>query len=110
MVHNDVAIFNVNVLNFPHHHRRRLLLHRTARKTWRYYETFVTAADGWLPPDNYQEVPEPRLARRTSPTNVGVYLLQQVCPGLDQRRVCGVGRDGRRRRPWQLFAGFSLPA
>ena len=31
------------------------LLRRTARKTWRYFETFVTDADAWLPPDNYQE-------------------------------------------------------
>src|SRR5207244_2971726 len=46
--------------------RERSLLRRTARKTWRYYETFVTEADTWLPPDNYQEGAEPRLARRTS--------------------------------------------
>ena len=30
-------------------------LRRTARKTWRYFDTFVTEADGWLPPDNFQE-------------------------------------------------------
>ena len=58
--------------------RERLLLRRTARKTWRYYETFVTDADGWLPPDNYQEGDEPRLARRTSPTNIGMTLLSTL--------------------------------
>jgi cyclic beta-1,2-glucan synthetase len=58
--------------------RERRLLRRTARKTWRYYETFVTEADGWLPPDNFQEVPDPRLARRTSPTNIGMMLLSTV--------------------------------
>ena len=31
----------------------------TARRTWRYFETFVTAADTWLPPDNFQEDPSP---------------------------------------------------
>jgi cellobiose phosphorylase len=56
----------------------RRLLRRTARQTWRYFETFVTDADGWLPPDNYQEVPEPRLARRTSPTNIGMALLSTL--------------------------------
>ena len=46
-----------------------------ARATWRYFETFVTAQSNWLPPDNLQIDPEPVLARRTSPTNIGVYLL-----------------------------------
>ncbi len=56
----------------------RRLLRRTARKTWRYYETFVTAADMWLPPDNFQEGAEPRLARRTSPTNIAMTLLSTL--------------------------------
>ena len=36
---------------------------------------FVTADDNWLPPDNFQEDPKRVLARRTSPTNIGLYLL-----------------------------------
>ena len=56
----------------------RMLLRRTARKTWRYFETFVTEADGWLPPDNFQETDEPRLARRTSPTNIGMAMLSTL--------------------------------
>ncbi len=58
----------------------RAFLRRTARKTWRYFEAFVTADEGWLPPDNYQEgggVP-PQLARRTSPTNIGMGLLSTL--------------------------------
>ena len=46
-----------------------------ARRTWRFFETFVTQAEHMLPPDNFQEVPEPVVARRTSPTNIGLYLL-----------------------------------
>lgn len=46
-----------------------------ARRTWRYFETFVTPADSMLPPDNFQEDPKPALAHRTSPTNIGLYLL-----------------------------------
>ena len=46
-----------------------------ARRTWRYFETFVTPGDNMLPPDNFQEEPSPVLARRTSPTNLGLYLL-----------------------------------
>jgi cellobiose phosphorylase/cellulose synthase/poly-beta-1,6-N-acetylglucosamine synthase-like glycosyltransferase len=58
--------------------RERRLLRSVARKTWRYYEAFVTEADAWLPPDNYQEGAEPRLARRTSPTNIGMTLLSTL--------------------------------
>ncbi|MHB0950743.1 MAG: GH36-type glycosyl hydrolase domain-containing protein [Allorhizobium sp.] len=53
-------------------------LRRIARRTWRYFETFVTAGDNFLPPDNFQEMPEPVVAHRTSPTNIGVYLLSVV--------------------------------
>jgi cyclic beta-1,2-glucan synthetase len=53
-------------------------LRRVARRTWVYYETFVTAEHNWLPPDNYQEIPAPVVANRTSPTNIGCYLLSVV--------------------------------
>ncbi|PKU24746.1 glycosyl transferase [Telmatospirillum siberiense] len=46
-----------------------------ARRTWRFFETFVTPDDHMLPPDNFQETPWPVLAHRTSPTNIGLYLL-----------------------------------
>jgi cyclic beta-1,2-glucan synthetase len=49
-----------------------------ARRTWRFFETFVTAEDNHLPPDNFQENPKPVLAHRTSPTNMGLYLLSAV--------------------------------
>jgi cyclic beta-1,2-glucan synthetase len=45
-----------------------------ARRTWRYFEQFVTSQTNWLPPDNFQEDPA-EIAHRTSPTNVGLYLL-----------------------------------
>jgi cyclic beta-1,2-glucan synthetase len=53
-------------------------LRRVARQTWRYFETFVTADDRMLPPDNFQEDPHPVVAHRTSPTNIGLYLLAIV--------------------------------
>ncbi len=49
-----------------------------ARRTWRYFETFVAATDRMLPPDNFQEDPKPVIAHRTSPTNMGLYLLSAV--------------------------------
>jgi cyclic beta-1,2-glucan synthetase len=53
-------------------------LRLVARRTWRYFETFVTAGDQMLPPDNFQEDPRSVVAHRTSPTNVGLYLLSAV--------------------------------
>lgn len=53
-------------------------LRRIARRTWLYYETFVTSEHNMLPPDNFQEIPAPIVAARTSPTNIGVYLLSTV--------------------------------
>ncbi|MFZ5720147.1 MAG: GH36-type glycosyl hydrolase domain-containing protein [Pseudomonadota bacterium] len=50
-------------------------LRLVARRTWRFFETFVTAASNMLPPDNFQEAPEAVVAHRTSPTNLGLYLL-----------------------------------
>ena len=49
-----------------------------ARRTWHFFETFVTAEDHDLPPDNFQEDPKPVIARRTSPTNIGLYLLSVI--------------------------------
>ena len=53
-------------------------LRTIARRTWAYFETFVTAEHNHLPPDNFQETPHPVVAPRTSPTNIGVYLLSIV--------------------------------
>jgi cyclic beta-1,2-glucan synthetase len=55
--------------------RQAHALRLIARRTWRFFETFVTAADQMLPPDNFQEEPKPVVAHRTSPTNLGLYLL-----------------------------------
>ncbi len=54
------------------------ILRMTARCTWRFFETFVTLADNMLPPDNFQEDPAPVVAHRTSPTNIGLYLLSTI--------------------------------
>jgi len=53
-------------------------LRLTARRTWRFFETFVGPEDNALPPDNFQDDPVPVVAHRTSPTNIGMYLLATV--------------------------------
>ncbi|MCX6047321.1 MAG: hypothetical protein NT075_19625 [Chloroflexi bacterium] len=49
-----------------------------ARRTWLFYEQFVGPDDNWLPPDHFQEAPRGVVAHRTSPTNVGMYLLSML--------------------------------
>lgn len=54
---------------------QRQQLHTLARRTWLFFEQFVGPQDNWLPPDHFQESPRGVVAHRTSPTNVGLYLL-----------------------------------
>ncbi|MGH7513798.1 MAG: GH36-type glycosyl hydrolase domain-containing protein [Gemmatimonadales bacterium] len=51
---------------------------RYALLHWRYFDRFVSQATHWLAPDNFQEDPEPVVAMRTSPTNIGLQLLATV--------------------------------
>jgi len=53
-------------------------LRMVARRTWNFFDQFVTAEDNWLPPDNVQATPELRVAHRTSPTNIGMSLLSTL--------------------------------
>ncbi len=53
-------------------------LRSMARQTWDFFDTFVTARQNMLPPDNFQETPNAVIANRTSPTNIGLYLLSVV--------------------------------
>jgi len=48
------------------------------RRIWRFFTTFVTSEEHYLPPDNFQEKPQPVIAHRSSPTNFGLYLLSVV--------------------------------
>ena len=50
-----------------------------AHETWRFFEHCITEQDNYLPPDNLQIDTEPTLAHRTSPTNIGLYLLSVTC-------------------------------
>jgi cellobiose phosphorylase len=57
---------------------QNLFLHKSARRTWSFFEQFVTEEENWLPPDNFQEQPSPVIAHRTSPTNMGMALLSNL--------------------------------
>ncbi|HLJ89280.1 MAG TPA: glucoamylase family protein [Candidatus Angelobacter sp.] len=55
-----------------------IFLQKLSRKTWSFFERFVTSEDHWLPPDNYQEGLVSAIAHRTSPTNMGLALLANL--------------------------------
>ncbi len=55
------------------HYRHEFL--RYARDIWRYFEKYVDASGNFLPPDNVSVFPSSEIAMRTSPTNIGLYLL-----------------------------------
>ena len=83
-------------------------LRMLARRTWRFFETFVTAEDHSLPPDNFQEDPPRGVAHRTSPTNIGLSLTGQShrlrlgLPVRDRPRgahASDVGSDGQAAAP-----------
>ena len=46
-----------------------------ARDIWQFFSENVTSAENHLPPDNIQLSPLATVAHRTSPTNIGLYLL-----------------------------------
>ena len=63
--------------NLPPAERARL--DAIARDTWRFFERCVGPDDKHLPPDNLQILPHETVAHRTSPTNIGLYLLSAAC-------------------------------
>lgn len=53
-------------------------LRQVGRRTWLFFENFVGPIEQWLPPDNYQEQPRGKIAHRTSPTNIGMYMISSA--------------------------------
>jgi len=54
-------------------------LRGVARETWDWFAENVGVRSNHLPPDNVQTVPHIMVAQRTSPTNIGLYLLAVAC-------------------------------
>ncbi len=76
-------------------------LRLTARRTWRFFETFVTSADHMLPPDNFQEDPTPRKWRiaHRRPISASIscrWPAPATSDGLERER-----RSNGLRRRWR---------
>lgn len=52
-----------------------LELRKYARRTWHFFEQYISEEHSWLPPDNFQEEPYIGTVGRTSPTNMGLALV-----------------------------------
>jgi cyclic beta-1,2-glucan synthetase len=57
----------------------RAYLEGIGHDTWRFFRQCVVAQESHLPPDNLQLTPYAMVAHRTSPTNIGMYLLSVTC-------------------------------
>lgn len=68
----------------------KIILRLIARKTWRYFHDFVGVKTHWLPPDNYQTALKVELAQRTSPTNIGFWLLSLLSAYDSKYITCDV--------------------
>lgn len=55
-----------------------LFLRGIARRTWAFFDGFVSQEDHWLPPDNVQAYRAVAVTHRTSPTNMGLALLANL--------------------------------
>ncbi len=58
--------------------RARRRLRKWSRRTWAYFEDFVRDETNWLPPDNFQVSHQNQIANRTSPTNIGLWMLSAL--------------------------------
>lgn len=56
----------------------RRFLREVALRTWMFFERFMRSEDHWLPPDNFRESGGGQVARRTSPTNIGLGLTSTL--------------------------------
>ena len=79
-------------------------LRLTARRTWHFFETFVTAEDHMLPPDNFQEDPRPvlatpHLADQSRPLSSLSVLAARDLAGSALRRRRSAGRSASDNEP-----------
>ena len=52
----------------------RLYILAIGKRTWQYFKDNINEENNFLPPDNYQEDRKEKIAKRTSPTNIGLRI------------------------------------
>ncbi|MEE1199595.1 MAG: glucoamylase family protein, partial [Christensenellales bacterium] len=70
----------------------REMLWALARDTWKFFEETTGAASNGLPPDNLQTDPARQAVHRTSPTNIGLYMMSVIAASelklIDDQAAC----------------------
>ncbi len=70
----------------------KALLLRWMFDMWSFFSTYTNEEENYLPPDNVQEFPSITVAHRTSPTNIGMYLVSALaacdCGFIDSHTLC----------------------
>ncbi len=69
------GIKNTGTKQAPPTQNEKRILKAFAAGMWKFFEDNVTSFENYLPPDNIQETPVGKKAKRTSPTNIGFYLV-----------------------------------
>ncbi len=86
-----ILSFDIPRVKKPSSSEKALLL-RWLFDTWSFFNTYVNEEENYLPPDNVQEFPSLTVAHRTSPTNIGMYLLSCLaacdCGFIDPHTLC----------------------
>ena len=49
-----------------------------AQRTWNYFSDFMNEENNFLPPDNFEEMRNKKIANRTSPTNIGLGFISII--------------------------------
>ena len=93
-------------------------VHTLCRDTWHFFEKHVHSRTFFLPPDNVQINPEKGPAMRTSPTNIGLYLLSVlsaremnfITSGQMARRMLDTVETLEKMEKWQghLYNWYDL--
>jgi cyclic beta-1,2-glucan synthetase len=83
------------------------IFRNTAMRTWMFFETFVGPDDSWLPPDHYQESPKGVVAHRTSPTNIGLYLLS-VATAYELGYISAIDMTYRIQQTMKTISGMEM--
>lgn len=64
-----------NTVNYEISESDKRYLSEVAKRTWNFFEDYITEENNYLMPDNYQEDRNEKVVRRTSSTNIGLELL-----------------------------------
>ncbi|MGI6744904.1 MAG: hypothetical protein ACOX45_01790 [Acutalibacteraceae bacterium] len=81
--------------------REKLISYAAAM--WKYFDVLCGPNDNYLPPDNLQEAPVFRTAHRTSPTNIGLFLVS--CLAARDLGFIDTGRACKKNRQYNFKCG-----